>query len=52
MTEPTERSFPAPWTVIELHEAFRIVDANGMHLAYVHFARTRNGGTQQPYVEG
>ena len=37
MTEPTKRTFPAPWTVIELHEAFRIVDANGMHLAYVHY---------------
>ena len=37
MTEPATRRFPTPWTVVELHEAFRIVDANGMHLAYVHF---------------
>ena len=37
MTEPTTRRFPTPWTVVELHEAFRIVDANGMHLAYVHY---------------
>ena len=37
MTEPTTRRFPAPWTVVELHDSFRIVDANGMHLAYVHY---------------
>lgn len=37
MAEPTTRRFPAPWTVVELQEAFRIEDANGTHLAYVHF---------------
>ena len=37
MTEPATRRFPAPWTVVELHGSFRIVDANGMHLAYVHY---------------
>jgi hypothetical protein len=37
MTERAIRRFPTPWTVVELQEAFRIVDANGMHLAYVHF---------------
>jgi hypothetical protein len=37
MTEPTNRTFPSPWTVVELHEAFRIEDASGCHLAYVHF---------------
>jgi hypothetical protein len=38
MTEPTFRRFPAPWTVIELQEAFRIEDANGFALSYVYFA--------------
>ncbi|GJE43628.1 hypothetical protein [Methylobacterium soli] len=37
MAEVAARRFPAPWTVVELHEAFRIVDADGTHLAYVHF---------------
>ncbi|KAB1069552.1 hypothetical protein [Methylobacterium soli] len=37
MTEPTNRTFPSSSAVVELHEAFRIVDANGCHLAYVHF---------------
>lgn len=37
MAEAAARRFPAPWTVIELQEAFRIVDADGIHLAYVHF---------------
>lgn len=38
MTQPTLRRFPAPWTVVELQEAFRIEDASGFALAYVYFA--------------
>jgi len=38
MTKPTLRRFPAPWTVVELQEAFRIEDANGFALSYVYFA--------------
>lgn len=38
MTQPTFSRFPAPWTVVELQEAFRIEDAKGFALAYVYFA--------------
>jgi hypothetical protein len=41
MTEPTARRFPAPWTVVELQESFRIEDAKGFPLAYVYFADDR-----------
>ena len=54
MTEPTTRRFPAPWTVIELQDAFRIVDANGMHLAYVHFCedpKRRDNTSRMPRDE-
>ena len=30
--------FPAPWSAVELHEAFRIEDAKGFPIAYVYFA--------------
>jgi len=38
MTEPTTRRFPAPWTAVELEEAFRVEDANGFPVAYTYFA--------------
>lgn len=49
MSELINRAFPTPWTVVELHEAFRIVDANGVHLAYVHFCEElkRRAGTNR-----
>jgi len=37
MPEPTTRRFPAPWTAVELEEAFRIEDANGFPVAYTYF---------------
>jgi hypothetical protein len=37
MTEPETRRFPAPWTAVELQEAFRIKDANGFAVAYTYF---------------
>lgn len=33
----TTRRFPAPWTAVELEEAFRIEDANGFAVAYVYY---------------
>jgi hypothetical protein len=45
MTDATIRSFPAPWTVVEPHEAFRIEDANGFPVAYVYFAADRERQT-------
>jgi hypothetical protein len=41
VTEPTTRRFPAPWTAVELQEAFRIEDAKGFPVAYVYFALDR-----------
>jgi hypothetical protein len=38
VAERTARRFPAPWTVVELQESFRIDDAKGFPLAYVYFA--------------
>ncbi|WP_280137204.1 hypothetical protein [Methylobacterium sp. Leaf108] len=37
MTKPILHRFLAPWTVVELQEAFQIVDANGFALGYVYF---------------
>jgi hypothetical protein len=45
MTDATIRSFPALWTVVEPHEAFRIEDANGFPVAYVYFAADRERQT-------
>lgn len=38
MVEPekTKRRFPSPWTVIEIPGGFRVVDANGVAVAYVY----------------
>ena len=59
MTLPPTRRFPAPWSVRELEQAFRIEDANGQAVAYIYFrwdenearqanvlTRTRPGGSQ------
>jgi hypothetical protein len=49
MTEPTLRRFPAPWTAVELEEAFRIEDASGFAVAYVYFTdnEQRRASTQR-----
>jgi hypothetical protein len=34
--ESVENHFPAPWTVETITEGFKVIDANGQALAYVH----------------
>jgi hypothetical protein len=39
------RRFPAPWTVEAIDAGFKVIDANGQPLAYVHgYANTRDAG--------
>ena len=45
MTQPANHRFPAPWTAVELQEAFRIEDAKAFPLAYVYFAADRERQT-------
>jgi hypothetical protein len=40
------RRFPAPWSVRELEQAFRIEDANGQAVAYTYFRRDENEARQ------
>ena len=40
------RHFPAPWSVRELEQAFRIEDANGQAVAYTYFRRDENEAQQ------
>jgi hypothetical protein len=40
------RRFPAPWSVRELEQAFRIEDANGQAVAYTYFRRDENTARQ------
>jgi hypothetical protein len=40
------RRFPAPWSVHELEQAFRIADANGQAVAYTYFRRDENEARQ------
>jgi hypothetical protein len=42
----TNRRFPAPWSVRELEQAFRIEDANGQAVAYTYFRRDDNEARQ------
>ena len=42
----TTRRFPAPWSVRELEQAFRIEDANGQAVAYTYFRRDENEARQ------
>jgi hypothetical protein len=42
----TRRRFPAPWSVRELEQAFRIEDANGQAVAYTYFRRDENEARQ------
>jgi len=35
----TERRFPPPWSVEELHGCFVVKDSAGQKLAYVYFAK-------------
>jgi hypothetical protein len=40
MTAPPNtpaRNFPAPWRVVDATQSFKIVDATGQALAYVHY---------------
>lgn len=39
------RRFPPPWSVVELAEAFAVLDANGQRLAYVYFSEDAARGT-------
>ena len=38
----TTRRFPAPWSVGELEQAFRIEDANGQAVTYTYFRKDEN----------
>jgi hypothetical protein len=38
--------FPAPWSIRELEQAFRIEDANGQAVAYTCFRRNENEARQ------
>ena len=40
------RRFPAPWSVRELEQAFRVEDANGQAVAYTYFRRDENEARQ------
>jgi hypothetical protein len=46
LTAPTTRHFPAPWSVRELEQAFRVEDANGHAVAYTYFRRDENEARQ------
>jgi hypothetical protein len=40
------RRFPAPWSVRELEQAFRIEDATGQAVAYTYFRHDENEARQ------
>ena len=40
------RRFPAPWSVRELEQAFRIENATGQAVAYTYFRRNENEARQ------
>jgi hypothetical protein len=42
----TPRRFPAPWSIRELEQAFRIEDANGQAVAYTYFRKDDNEARQ------
>jgi hypothetical protein len=42
----TARRFPAPWSVRELEQAFRIEDATGQAVAYTYFRKDENEARQ------
>jgi hypothetical protein len=42
----TTRRFPAPWSVRELEQAFRIEDATGQAIAYTYFRQDDNEARQ------
>jgi hypothetical protein len=42
----TSRRFPAPWSVRELEQAFRIDDADGQAVAYTYFRKDENEARQ------
>ena len=39
------RRFPPPWSVVELAEAYAVIDAGGQRMAYVYFAEDASRGT-------
>jgi len=43
---PSTSRFPAPWSVRELEQAFRIEDATGQAVAYTYFRRDENTARQ------
>jgi len=45
-----QRRFPPPWTIVELAEAFAVVDAHGQRLAYTYFADDASRGTLQGHL--
>ena len=46
MITPPPRRFPAPWSVRELEQAFRIEDATGQAVAYTYFRKDENEARQ------
>jgi hypothetical protein len=42
----TNRRFPAPWSIREIEQSFRIDDAKGQALAYTYFRRDENEARQ------
>jgi hypothetical protein len=42
----TTRRFPAPWSIHEVEQAFRIEDANGQAVAYTYFRKDENEARQ------
>ena len=42
----TARRFPAPWSVRELEQAFRIEDANGQAVTYTYFRKDESEARQ------
>jgi hypothetical protein len=41
----TERRFPPPWTVVQLHGDLKVVDAQGRSLAYVYSRKSAGDAT-------
>lgn len=46
MSTTNSRRFPAPWSVRELEQAFRVEDATGQAVAYTYFRKDENTARQ------
>lgn len=47
----TQRRLQAPWSVERTAGSFRVVSANGIHLAYVYFGTPHPGYQSWQYLE-